>query len=244
VVHIENNVQDLIDVVAERLTRLARAAEREARVFHLALSGGNTPRDLYRRLAEPTLSERIPWPMCQLWFGDERCVPPQHPDSNYGMARQTLFGPLGLAARQVHRMHGEAPDPHRAAAAYAEELGALLPQENGWPIFDLVLLGIGPDGHIASLFPGSANLAATDRFVSAAHISEQRGWRISLTLPVIRAARHVLVLAAGATKVDILTRVLARAPSAEDRALPAARLRDLPQLEWYLDRQAAAGLPA
>jgi len=240
--HIEHQFTALLGTLAERLTGLADEAAREGRLFHLALSGGSTPRDLYRLLVQPGFVERIPWDHCDIWFGDERCVPPSHPDSNYRMASEALFAPLGLAPERIHRMQGEAADPRQAAWAYAEELRTLLPRSDGWPSFDLILLGIGQDGHVASLFPGSGNLAATDRPVSAAHISEQHGWRISLTLPVIRAARHVLVLAVGAGKAEILSRVLAKTPSPRDRGLPAVLIRDLPQLEWYLDREAGARL--
>jgi len=115
-----------------------------------------------------------------------------------------------------------------------------VPSPDGWPMLDLVLLGIGPDGHLASLFPGSANLDARDVSVSAARVSERLGWRISLTLPVIRAAGRVIMIASGASKADILARVLAPIPALEDRELPSALIRDLPQLEWHIDDAAAA----
>jgi 6-phosphogluconolactonase len=242
ILHIEQDVTALLDTLAKRLTALVGEAVRENRLFYLALSGGHTPRGLYRLLATPERASRLPWNQCDIWFGDERCVPPWHPDSNYRMARESLFDPLGLAAEHIHRMQGEAADPREAARAYAAELRTLPRGTGGWPRFDLILLGIGPDGHLASLFPGSENLAALDRPVAAAHISEQHGWRISLTLPVIRAARRVLVLAAGAAKAEILSQVLAQDPSARDRHLPAMMIRDLPQVEWYLDRAAGARL--
>ncbi|MGD2081806.1 MAG: 6-phosphogluconolactonase [Chromatiales bacterium] len=232
----------LIRTTARRVAGLIGEAVAARGVCHLALSGGRTPADLHRLLARPEVGGRIPWTRVHIWFGDERCVPPEHPDSNFRMARETLLDPLGLPAQHIHRMRGEAEDPRKAAAEYAAELSAAAPGDGHWPILDIVLLGVGPDGHVASLFPGSANLAEGAAPVSAARVSEQHGWRISLTLPVIEHARHVLVLASGSSKAGILSRVLGPTPTAADRALPAALVSRLPQAEWHLDADAAGGL--
>jgi 6-phosphogluconolactonase len=232
----------LLERTARRVARLIEEAVAARGACHLVLSGGSTPAGLYRLLAEDATGADIPWPRVHIWFGDERCVPPEHPESNFRMARETLLDAVGLPGRNVHRMRGEAQDPRRAAAQYAAELADAAPGDGPWPVLDIVLLGVGADGHVASLFPGSENLAERAATVSAARISDVHGWRISLTLPVIEHARHVLVLAAGASKAEVIGRVLGPEPAGMDAGLPAALVRGLPQAEWYLDAEAAAAL--
>jgi len=164
--------------VAERARRevLARAtrAIRARGAFTIALSGGATPRALYERLAA---SERVDWARWHVFFGDERCVPPHHADSNAGMVCDALLDRVPIPSRQVHRMRGEA-EPVAAAAEYER---ALLGHFGGPPRFDVVLLGLGADGHTASLFPGSSALAERERTVVATHVDALRAWRITLT---------------------------------------------------------------
>ncbi|OGT87454.1 MAG: 6-phosphogluconolactonase [Gammaproteobacteria bacterium RIFOXYA12_FULL_61_12] len=201
--------------------------------FHVALSGGRTPERFYRRLAE---DERMQgrWDRVHFWFGDERCVPPGHPDSNYLMARRSLLDRIEYGA--VHRMEAEL-EPHAAVKRYEEELG-LLEQADGQPVFDLVMLGMGKDGHVASLFPGSANLAELVRPVSAAFVESAGSWRLSLTLPLMRQARRIMVMVTGRDKARTIADVLhgGRAD------LPASSIVALPQVWWFLDREAAEWL--
>ena len=240
-VRVLSDLESLLQAASQRVATLIREAVSARDTCHLALSGGSTPAGLYRLLARGETGGPVPWERVHLWFGDERCVPPEDPQSNFRMARETLIEPLGLARSRVHRMEGEDADPRNAAARYASELAAYVPGDGPWPVLDLVLLGVGPDGHVASLFPGSANLAERQAAVSAARVSEEHGWRISLTLPAIERSRHLLVLAAGHSKAEILARVLGEGRSGDD-PLPAARVRDLPQAEWYLDAEAAERL--
>jgi 6-phosphogluconolactonase len=228
----------LSEAAADELTALARAAIAERGTFHVALSGGSTPRHLFERLARAG-RDALPWDHVELWWGDERTVPPDHADSNYGMARRALIDPLGLDAAHVHRMVGEA-DPDAAADDYARALVAALGEP---PVFDLVLLGMGPDGHTASLFPGSAGLDDTAHWVIANRVTSPlvhgSATRITLTARAINAARHVRFLITGADKAASLAQVLegARDPKRYPSQLIAAA-----DLVWLVDTAAASAL--
>ncbi len=201
--------------------------------FSVALSGGGTPRSLYSLLPEPQYAYQIVWPAVHLFFSDERCVGPEEPASNYGMVRQTLLSRIDLPAGNVHRMRGEdAPDA--AASAYAEEISAFF---DGGPRFDLVLLGLGEDGHTASLFPGSPALDEATSPVAAAP-GPDGGRRLTLTLPAINAARMVMVLVSGEAKAAMVQRVLGS--EAVDEGLPIQRVRPAGQMVWVLDADAAS----
>jgi 6-phosphogluconolactonase len=191
---------------ADELISLVVAQTGEARPFHVALSGGSTPKRLFDVLAERG-RDALPWDRVELWWGDERCVPPEHPDSNYGMTKAHLIDPLQLDPAKIHRLEGERP-PRQAAEQYERALvGAL----GAPPIFDLVWLGMGPDGHTASLFPGSAGVRERQAFVIANEVDSPltKGptTRLSVTLPVIDAARRVRFLVAGADKAAAFTEV-------------------------------------
>ena len=207
---------------------------------HLALAGGTTPRAAYALLAA-SHSRRMEWPRVHAWFGDERCVPPDHEASNYGAARDALLAHVPIPDAQVHRIAGEL-GPEAAADACDAELraafGAPAPDAR---TFDLVLLGMGEDGHTASLFPGSGSLAARDRWaVPAESPDPERPWpRVTLTLDAIRAAHTVVLLAAGAAKRPLVRAIVEGDPAA--LALPAARARGRRRTLWLVD--AAAWLP-
>lgn len=220
-----------------RWTALALASIAERGRFEVALSGGTTPARLYRCLAAST--ELAPhWDKMRLWFGDERCVPPTDSQSNFLMSQEAGLRPgLGLT---LERMEGEL-DPAQAARNYAKRLEQL-PLEQGWPRLDLVMLGMGDDGHVASLFPGSANLAERRQWVKAAHIDDDKGWRISLTMPVIAAARQILVLVSGAAKAPVLAQALADAHEGRRPGYPASEIAALPQAIWLVDEAAAKGI--
>lgn len=215
---------------------ICEAADTQGRAA-LALAGGTTPRALYLALARPPLVEAIPWNRVHLFWGDERCVQPDHPESNYRMALETLICRVPLPEENIHRMRGDLP-PQQAAEAYEEELrGYFRVPMGGWPRFDLVILGIGTDGHVASLFPGSSALEETARWVASPFVEPLQAHRLTLTLPVINHAAHVVFLVAGREKADILRRVLAEEDA--DTLLPAHMVRPLRgKLCYFVDEAA------
>lgn len=221
----------------------ARAAEAIARAgrFAVALSGGSTPRAVYALLASPEFRERIDWPRVHLFWGDERCVPPGHPDSNFRMVREALLAKIEIPLENIHRMIGER-EPAEAAAAYEEELKKFFGAEHV-PRFDLIFLGLGEDGHTASLFPGTAALDDTEHWVAAIYVERLQSYRLTLTLPVINAARQATFLVSGASKARIVREILA-----SDSALqnyPVAKVRPVDgQLTWLIDGDAANALTA
>jgi 6-phosphogluconolactonase len=243
-VRVFSDLDALSRAAADELATLAAEAIAARGVFHVALSGGSTPKKLFAVLAARGRAA-LPWDQIQLWWGDERTVPPDHPDSNYGMARKALIEPLKLDPANVHRMVGEGADfaAHAARAAeYAQQLAAALGPDL---VFDLVYLGMGPDGHCASLFPGTPALDETRATVVANQLSAANGpgptVRITLTAPAINHARHVRFLIAGADKAAPLYEVLdgARDP----KRFPSQLIAPSPgDLAWSLEAVAAARL--
>ena len=228
----------LAEAAAEEVVRVGRQALLARERFSLALSGGSTPRALHGRLAGPRHRGRLSWPEVDLFWGDERCVPPDHPQSNYCMAEETLLRELpdGIS---VHRIRGEI-EPRRAAAAYESRLREATGE--AFPRLDLMLLGIGGDGHTASLFPATPDIDGGRRLAIATKSPQPPHDRVSLTLRAINAARNVLFVVQGADKAPMLARLLSPG-TAEDRALPAARVRPRDgRLLWMVDRAAASGL--
>ena len=232
---------DALADAAARLIAEAAADAIEARGrFMWALAGGETPRATYARLALAPVRERVDWRRVWVFFGDERAVPPDHPDSNYRMAHETLLGKVPIPAAQVLRIRGEAEDLEVAAAEYAGALVTAFGTRRGeLPRFDLVLLGMGVDGHTASLFPGSPVVREVFRAVAAVHVGAASiPQRLTLTLPVLNAAARVVFLVAGAEKAKAVKAVLG-----ERATLPAAMVRpDHGELVWLLDRAAAGEL--
>lgn len=238
---IHNNPAALIEAAALRWIDLAERAISSRGKFHVALSGGSTPRDLYRKLAEPAYARRIAWDKVHIYFGDERTVPPDHDNSNYHMVKEALLDHIPLPAEQVHRMEGEAQNPHAAALKYTRILTANLPlSAQGVVQFDLLLLGVGPDGHIASLFPGLPVLHERARLVEAVHVEALKTWRITVTLPVIDHARHIMILVSGDAKATIIRDVFT---IRHTPPYPVQLINPQGSLEWHLDSAAAALLP-
>lgn len=236
-VHIFADLEALSRAAAERFIRLAELAIAERGCFHVALTGGSTPRRMYEYLASDRYMNHVVWPSVYIYFGDERCVPPDHPDSNFRMAHEALLRHVPIPSLQVHRMQGE-QNPAEAAAAYAQLLDSQLPKSaRDMPRFDLVLLGLGEDGHIASLFPGTVGLTIQDQFAVANFVEKLSTWRISLTFPVINAGTVIMMLVAGAAKADIVNRIMGEDGQAP--RLPAQRIVPAGILEWYLDGAAA-----
>jgi 6-phosphogluconolactonase len=228
---------------AARLVAAANGAVEARGRFAVALSGGSTPRALYERLATPAWRDRVPWSRSEIFWGDERSVPPDHADSNYRLARASLLDSAGVPPERVHRMAGEAADPRAAAAAYEGEIARVLGGVPGEapPAFDLVLLGLGPDGHTASLFPGTPALAERRRWTAENPVPRLGTVRLTLTFPILNRARDVLFLVAGADKAAVLREVLDG--PADPTRLPAQGVRPAAgRLVWLVDRAAAAAL--
>jgi len=229
---------------AARFVSLAKDSLAARGAFHVALSGGKTPAALFRRLAEDDLRAAVDWSRTHLYWSDERTVPPSHPDSNYGMAERELIARVSIPSQNVHRMEAERADLDRAAQEYEALLRKNLPAgPGGFPCLDLIYLGMGPDGHTASLFPGSSGLKETVRAVIAHDVIPPNfppSKRMTFTFPMLNAARAVLFLITGADKKDRLREVLEGThtpPYPSQTVRPAAG-----QLVFLTDRDAAAGL--
>jgi len=192
---------------------------------------------MFALLAAEPLRSRVDWASVRFFFGDERCVPPEHPDSNYGMAKKNLFDPLGIPARSVFRMRGEAP-PEEAAREYE---GILLEELGATPVLDLIFLGMGPEGHTASLFPGVFSQFDPRRWVVTTYIEKLSANRITLTPRALNAARAILMVTGGEAKAAALAEVLAGARNPD--LYPAQILNpEHGSLTWLVDRAATKGL--
>ncbi len=230
--------QALAEAAARHVVERAQTAIRERGRFSIALSGGSTPRDLHLRLARPPLVDQIDWARVHVFFGDERCVPPDDERSNFRMANETLLSRVPIPPEQIHRMRGELP-PEEAAADYERQLHALFGDEP--PRLDLILLGMGDNGHTASLFPGLSAVREQQRWVVAEYVAEVSMWRVTLTPVVLNLAREDVFLVAGAAKAEMLRQVL-EGPYAPDK-LPAQVVRPtLGEVIWMVDAAAAAAL--
>ena len=228
------NSARLMQAAAEVVAAAGEAAIAAQRRFNLVLAGGQTPAALYSLLAANPYAARLNWEAVHVFWGDERCVPPNHPESNYRMARETLLDHVPIPPRNVHRVRGE-DDPVRAALAYQDELRAHF---NGPPRFDLVLLGMGADGHTASLFPGAPALAEHVRLAVAAFATHSGSWRVTLTYPALNAAALVVFLVSGGSKAETLRAVL-EGPQ-RPAELPAQAVRPTGgRLLWLADADAA-----
>jgi 6-phosphogluconolactonase len=227
----------LADAVAQHIVTSAAEAVSSRGLFTLALAGGSTPRATYSRLATRDWRLKLDWQRTHVVWGDERCVPPDDPRSNYRMAKEALLDRVPIPAHQIHRIRGE-DDPEKAAGEYERELRVLLGSEGS---LDLVLLGLGEDGHTASLFPGQAAVREKARWVVAVPSPDATMWRITLTPALLNAARNVTFVVSGANKAARLQQVL-QGPFAPD-ILPAQAIRPAQgRLTWMVDEAAAARL--
>jgi 6-phosphogluconolactonase len=227
---------------ADLVTGLRRKAVAERGRFLIALSGGRTPEQLYHHLAFASGGPGHEWESTRFFFSDERCVPPDDPDSNFHLANEALFRPLKIPADHIQRMKGEHPNPDVAAREYEGLIRSATHTSTGWPRFDAVLLGVGNDGHTASLFPGTAALREEHRCVAVGEAPSNPRSRLTLTLGVINHATVVVFLATGNGKATMVQRILEPQQEA-DRQLPAALVRpEEGRLIWLLDGAAAAKL--
>lgn len=220
---------------ADRFVELARAAITARGIFRVALSGGSTPRQVYPLLLEGPRARTVDWSRVEFFWGDERAVPPDHPESNFGVAYRMLIAHLpGVRNDRIHRMAAEADDLDGAAMSYESEIRlAFGARGNGPPQFDLVWLGMGRDGHTASLFPGSDALDEWDRWVVGTWAPAPEAWRMTMTYPLINAAREVLFVVTGADKAETIAAI-----RDGDTELPAARV-DARRTAWLIDAAAA-----
>ncbi|MFQ5469632.1 MAG: 6-phosphogluconolactonase [Gammaproteobacteria bacterium] len=241
---------DDVNVLADQITLARKAAKRTFELatqaihhngsFHIALSGGSTPRLLFEELTSNPEKYPIDWQHVHIYFGDERSVHPSHQDSNYRMAHETLISKIQLPNHHAHRIEAELP-PDQAAQKYQHVLEKQLPKsKEGIPLFDLVLLGLGPDGHIASLFPDTTIIQERAQIVSAVYVEKLQTWRISITYPTIDQARHIMILVSGSNKSQIIRELFT---DNNNRPIyPVERLNPHGTLEWFLDKAAAQTL--
>lgn len=223
---------DLAEVAAADFVAIARAAIDARGRFTVALTGGATPKETYELLATEPYAARVDWSRVHVFWGDERCVPSDHADSNFRMARAALLDHVAIPATNIHRMRGE-DDPILAAAAYERLLDEIVPDR-----FDLILLGMGADGHIASLFPHTPALHETVRRVYAQYVDAVGMWRLTLTPVAINRAAHITFMVAGAGKADAVARVHA-GPNKPD-AIPAQLTKAATgRVLWLVDAAAA-----
>ena len=238
-IHTFDDSEEVARAATRRFVELAHEAIAARGRFSVALAGGSTPKRVYELLATDEFNQQIDWPHVHIFFGDERCVPPDHHDSNYRMAREALLSRVMLPLENVHRMVGEG-DAVANARAYEEELRQFFDGAQ-WPEFDLIMLGMGDDGHTASLFPGSRALSEEQAWVTANWVEKFDTFRITLTAPAINHAAHVMFIVTGAGKAERLPEVL-KGPREPER-LPSQLIKPTGgMLEWFTDRAAAANL--
>jgi 6-phosphogluconolactonase len=233
----------LAQEAAKRVVAIAEEAVARCDRFTVALAGGSTPKRLYSLLTDEPYRTHLPWRGTHIFWGDERAVPPDHSDSNFGMAKESLLSRVPIPANQVHRMRAEQTDLDAAAGEYEAEIArTFAPQPpDKPPAFDLILLGLGTDGHTASLFPYTPALRETKRWVAPNYIPELKAHRLTLTLPILNRAGTILFLVSGIEKAAALQAVLEGPPDPE--RLPAQLIRPVAgRLAWLVDQAAASQL--
>jgi 6-phosphogluconolactonase len=235
-IHIEKTPEGAARFTAERVVQILSSTLEKHESVSLVLSGGETPRRVYQILGSDSFRHRVAWDRVQFFFGDERMVSPDHPDSNYGMARRELFEYLSIPTKNIYRIKGELT-AEESALDYAEELHSIY--QSTTARFDCVLLGIGEDGHTASLFPGTDALYEKRKSAVALFVPRLKAWRVTLTFPVINNAHNVIFLAEGGKKASIVQKVIESAAPTPD--MPATMVRPLDgTLHWVLDAEAAS----
>lgn len=246
-----DDTAELAREAARRFSELAEMFVASSGRFTVALSGGSTPKAMFSLLAEAPYASSIPWDKIYFFWGDERCVPSDHPDSNYRMTRETLLSKVGVPIDNIHRIQAEDPDPDHAASIYADVILNTFAPKNAppspsraidFPRFDLIFLGMGADGHTASLFPGSAALKIDDRIVAANYVEKFKAFRITLTASAINSARNIVFLIGGEDKAHALKEVL---QGERNPSLYPSQLIDphFGSLLWMVDWAAASLLP-
>jgi 6-phosphogluconolactonase len=229
----------LANAAAGEFTRAASASKGP---FRVALSGGTTPKIFYGLLADEKkpFRGRIPWERIQFFWSDERCVPPDHPDSNYRMAYEAMLSRVPVPKSNIHRVAGELPDSEQAASRYEEEIRREFSMMEGIPRFDWIFLGMGADGHTGSLFPGTTAVGESQKLVTSVWVEEKKTHRVTFTLPLLNASKNVAFVVSGPDKAETARKVLNEAPSA---AHPSSLVQPSNgNLIWLLDQPAAGRL--
>ncbi len=241
-IRIQPDSRSLMEAAAQHVIHQARRAIKERNSFTLALAGGSTPKGLYALLATPSFHTQLDWTKIHFFWGDERHVPPEHRDSNYRMAHEALLRHLPISMDHIHRMPSELPDAQRAADRYEDVLRAQFDvSESDVPRFDYILLGMGGDGHTASLFPGTEAVHERHRLVAAPWVDMLRAYRITFTPVLLNHARQVTFLIHGREKAHMLHTVL-EGPLEPD-SFPSQIIRPRPgNLTWFVSQEAAGEL--
>ena len=228
--------QALAKAAAEKFIQLADQSILTLGRFSAALSGGNTPGSLYKMLALPENKARLDWDYIHLFLGDERHVPPDHPESNYRMVREILLNQIDIPLKNIHRVPTEL-DVHQAANSYEASMREYF--EGDWPRFDLVLLGMGEDGHTASLFPHSKGLEDETHWFIANYAPKRDAWRLTLTKNAINAARDILIMVSGKSKAKILKEVLTFTGEKEKKPINLISPSN-GKLAWFVDQDSVS----
>ena len=240
-IRVFNDLKDLSRETARCFVEFSQEAIRARGFCSVALSGGSTPRAFHHTLSGPEFQERVQWSDIYFFWGDERCVPLHHSDSNYKMAKESLLSKVPVPEKNIFPIHTENHAPREAAIAYENTLRSFFATEEQFPRFDLIFLGLGEDGHTASLFPHSSALQERNRWSTENYVEKLKSHRITLTVPVLNNAANVLFLVSGASKTNALREVLRG--SFEPHRLPAQMIRpEAGQLMYLVDRESAAGL--
>lgn len=239
-IHIADNLDSLSQAIAEQWIVESEKAISHKGVFHVALSGGSTPRSLHQVLSSSGVAGRINWEAVHIYFGDERSVPADHPQSNYRMARETLLANVPIPEQNVHPII-MSDDIKASAQAYSTVLLQYVPiNAQGVPQLDLILLGIGDDGHTASLFPGTSILSENEKFVDAVYVDRLGTWRVSVTYPILNNAHNVFIMATGQNKASIINEVFNDKKAVEK--YPVQMIKPKGRLVWFVDKAAAKTL--
>ncbi|MEM6320153.1 MAG: 6-phosphogluconolactonase [Bacteroidota bacterium] len=236
IIKIHKKRADLYRAAADHFVEKAQAAIKKKEKFTVCLSGGKTPQPLYELLATPEYAEQVNWKKCHIFFGDERCVPPTHDDSNYGMVYDLLLRKVKVPKSHVYKMDGS-KTPRQAAQAYTQVFQEFFGATK--PFFDLAFLGMGTDGHIASMFPGTDAVKMVRKRVREVKMGKNQPWRITVTSSVFNRTKSVVVLVSGKKKAATLKEVLEGEYNPE--LLPAQTLRNaIGEVSWFLDEGAAS----
>jgi 6-phosphogluconolactonase len=231
-INILNSKSELAQSFCEKLLQLSLDREK----LYIAISGGSTPKIIFQTLAKD-FKEKIEWNKIHLFWGDERCVPPDHPESNFGTAKNYLLDYIEIPESNIHRIKGE-NNPEEEAVIYSEEVIKNLPVTGGLPRFDVIMLGLGEDGHTASIFPDQMKLLSSEKICDIAIHPYTKQKRITMTGKVINNAERIFFLVTGESKANILSDILTKKDNYEN--YPASHIKPLDGiLEWYVDKEAA-----
>jgi len=234
--NIFDNSSSLHIAAADYFLKVYNSSITQQDAFHVALSGGTTPKHLFQLLAKPPYIDKIDWSKVSIYFGDERFVAHSHDDSNFKMASQALLNHVNLPKDNIHPVATNMENATVAADNYNQLLAENLPSSR----FDLILLGLGPDGHTASLFPGTGILTETKKLCDAVYVEKFDSWRTSITFPVINQAKHILLLSEGKGKIDIIQELVNAKP--DEVKYPIQMIQAENEMRWYIDKAAASGI--